>query len=359
MTGPTSALNFSHQAGDNIRQTVKRIVPTAANDKFVQVSLKPLIPVIMATCALVYHEGQQKRLAEEEGVEAKSSWQRIVAESTLGYLLLKYTSGVYPLLGLGLAIGRASHENNALDQLKAAISTAVTLTMGFLGANIMDPDVLERLEDGKLKKLFECGGDQGKQGHLAAWIDQLKSHADDHPLKAMGEHLAGLKSNLLNELPVLEKAKDKESLAKLKLLRENISQLKAGLGEKIAEVGEAALDLAKPEATPIARSLIERLAESQSAMTKLTRVVNPVCCFMASAFLLGAPLGNWINSKLEHRHPELKKKQMKHVLFPDSQRVLKQSEEANTLKSHGEHTYRVNPGPFVSCPDVADGRPMQ
>lgn len=363
MTEPTSTLKFGNRTGNNLRQTVKRIVPTAANDKFVQVSLKPLVPLILATSALVYHEGQQKKIAEEGNTEAKSSWQGVVTESTLGYLLLKYTSGVYPLLGFGLAVARASKEDNALDQFKAVINTVMTMGMGFLGANIMDPDLMAQMENGKIKKLLECGADKAQQAHLKTWIKDLteskiETPEDENHLKAMGEHLADLKKKLLDELPDLEKSKDRGAAEKLKKVHEEISELKSSLAERISAAGEKALEKAPSEMEHLAQGLLERLADSQSAMTKMTRVVNPICCFMASAFLLGTPISNWINRKLEHRHPELKKKAMKQVLFPDSQRVLKPAGDSGALKANDGHEYR-NPGPSISCPDVANGRPMQ
>ena len=175
----------------------------------------------------------------------------------------------------------------------------------------------------------------------------------------MGEHFAVLRHKLLTELPQLEAAKDKASAEQLKLLLEQLNELKAKLAEHIGTVGEDAIEHAQADVRPIAQALMERLANNQSTMTRFTRAVNPICCFMAAAFLIGTPMANWINRKLEHRHPELKKKEFKHVLFPQSQRVIKPREEKNMVHTSGEHTYRVTPGDYISCPDVAAGRPMQ
>ncbi len=366
MTAPAVS-HFGPHPGDQLRQTVKRIVPTAANDKFVQVSLKPLMPVILATSILGYNEGRSKSLAEAQNTEAHSSWQSIVAESTLGYLILKHTSGIYPLLGLGLSVGRASRQDNALDQLKAVISTVIPMGMGFVGANLMDPDVLDKMDNLKLKALLTGQGDKAKELHLLEWLNALMEHPTDHlpegeasPVHAMGEQFMALRDKLLIELPQLEAAKDKASIEKLKGFPEQLSELKASLAQHIGTVGEGAIEHAHADVRPIVQQLMERLANNQSTMTRFTRFVNPICCFMASAFLIGAPLANWINRKLEHRHPDLKKKEFKHVLFPESQRVIKPREEKNVHYAAGEHTYRVNSGDDNSCPpNVAAGRPMQ
>ena len=354
MSGPNVTQTVHHHR-DQIRQRMQRtisVVPTVAHDKFVRVSLKPLVPLILASSALVYHEGQQAKLAQQSNQPYRNSWQSIVAESALGCMLLKYTSGIYPLMGLGVAIYRASKQDNALDQLKAAINTGVTMGMGFLGANALDSTLLERLENGKIRDIFEANPDQGK--HLHDWIEKLKGHSEE-PLQHMGEQLAQLKHQLTEELPNLEK--DKADRSVIQAMRDTIGETKSQLGDKILEYKGAALAEAPEHAQDAAQNLLRRLAESQGAVTKLTRAINPVCSFMAAAFLLGTPLSNWINGRLEHRRPDLKQKQMKQVLFPESQRILKRPEHSG-VSSHGGHSYGVMSGPYVNCPDASD-KPMQ
>jgi len=371
-TGPSFTGNplpaAKNAAGNGLRETVKNVknyVPTASHDKLVQVSLKPLLPLILAASALTYHEGQQKRLSEEGNGKASSSWPAIIAESTLGCLLLKHTAGVYPLLGLAIAIGRASKENNALDQLKAVISTAVTMGMGFLGANLLDSELMEKLDNKKIKNLLETKGEPGTK--LGEWMKSLVGHENEH-LKTLGRDLGGLKAAYL-ELTRLKSDKDAEHTVAIQKELEKINQFKAQIAEKLDQamelpkeemstVHKQALKLADSHgAKDTAQSLMKHIAEDQSGITQITRVANPVCCFMFSAFLLGAPLANWINGHLEHSRPDLKKKAMKQVLFPESQRVLKPSEGGG--HHGGEHSYAVNPGPYISCPDIGDGRPMQ
>lgn len=338
-------------ANEGLRSTFRNTVPTAAHEKMVQVRLQPLLPLILAISALTYHEGQQKKIAEDGNREATSSWQGVVAESTLGYLLLKYTSGVYPLLGLGLAICRASKENNALDQLKAVITTAVTMGMGFIGANLLDPDVMEKMENNKIKALFETEGQDGEK--LSQWIKSLQSH-EDKSVKSLGKHLGHLKKAMV-EGKLLNEKNEFKQVDSPKVLREAIGALKGKVAEYIEPASQDALNKAG-DVQHLAQKLLTHIGEDQSMVTKVTRSVNPICCFMFSAFLLGTPIANWINSRLGQRHPELKKKEMKQVLFPDSQRILKRPEE----KGHEKvHSYQVNPGPYISCPDVAGGRPMQ
>jgi|GEM_PF-6893459 len=349
-----SSLSSPRFSGDGLRATVNETisqVPTASHDKVVRVSLKPLLPLIFAISALAFNEGQRKSRADAVHGEVGSSWQNIIAESVIGYMLLKYTAGVYPLLGLGLSIYRASRENNALDQIKAVINTVVPMGMGFIGANLLDPDMMENMENQKIRKLLELEGDDGD--NLRKWLKGLKTH-EDEGVKKIGHDFSTLKKQLTEQIPHAEQQKNSKQL--LKDLREKIGETKGKLAEQIEHLETQALESAeRHNVQHTAGQLLNHVVEGQSAITKFTRAINPICCFMFAAFWVGKEFANWINGHLEHRQPKLKEKAWKQELFPDSQRVIKPTPE----KPKGPtHQFQDGAYPYAVCPDVAGGKPL-
>ena len=350
----SNSLSGPRFRGEGIRVTVNETlsqVPTASYDKMVKVRLKPLLPLIFAISALAFNEGQRKSRADAVHGEIGSSWQNIIAESVIGYMLLRHTAGVYPLLGLGLSIYRASRENNALDQIKAVINTVVPMGMGFIGANLLDPDMMENMENQKIRKMLELEGDEGN--NLRKWLSGLKTHADDG-VKQMGHDFDTLKKQLIDQIP--QAGDQKNSKILLKALREQIGETKGKLAEQIEHVGGLALESAeKHDVQGAAKQLLHHIAEGQSTLIKFTRNINPICCFMFAAFWIGKEMANWINGHLEHKQPKLKEKAWKQELFPDSQRIIKPTPE----KPKGPvHQFQDGPYPYAICPDVAGGKPL-
>jgi hypothetical protein len=181
----------------------------------------------------------------------------------------------------------------------------------------------------------------------------LKGHSNEH-MKAMGNHFGELKDKFSEMEEVKKTKRPREPLAKL---HDEIDQVKAQIAERLdhLNIGLDAVDLAEELGTKSkAEALMRKVAEGQSSLTKVGRTVNPICCFMFSAFLLGGPLANWINGHLERKQPGLKNKGIKQVIFPESQRVLK-SPLAHAEAPEARHIYQGN---SISCPQVADGRPM-
>jgi hypothetical protein len=328
------------------------LVPTLNHDKFVRIRFRPLIPIILAASALLYNQGQQNKLSSNGRPVRGNNWLEIITESTVGYLMLKLSSGLYPLTALVLSIYRASQENNALDKTKAIISTLVPLGMGFIGANLLDPYLMEKRENQKLKKLLAEEGEP--QAQLSRWITALKNDSQE-ATKDMGHALEDLKTKLLHGQEQLKNVPDAKK--RFRILHDEIAEIKADLGETIEEGAEHALNLADQHtAKPMAERVIQHLAESQSALTKITRQINPVCSFMFFAFLLGTPLANRINRHLGQSHPAWKNKGIaQQPLFSQNPLLLP---TMPAPPAHNRHIFQANPIPSIQCPDVGDGKTL-
>src|SRR5690606_29298042 len=105
----------------------------ASSGKAIELSFRPLIPLILAGSALMYNQGQEM---QKPGGGERNAWLTLLAESSLGTFILEKTSGVYPLLGIGLGAYRAGQQPNALTQIQAVVKTAIHLAMGYVGVNV-------------------------------------------------------------------------------------------------------------------------------------------------------------------------------------------------------------------------------
>lgn len=307
-------------------QRVLRGQPAPATTKAIEISFRPLLPLILAGAGLLYNQGRETAKGREGEHQA---WLRILAESTLAYAVLANTSGLYPLAGIALACYRAGQQNNRLDAIKAYVNTAITMTMGYAGvklfklmanadAGIDNEMILNALkpQDGKL------GGDSHK---VQGWLNQLVGH-EDESVRTLGRNLQDLSDELGKNVDNIKASKKHGNspavLEEAERIGERLKQLKTEATENFAKVKKQALQPLESESQrKMATNLMSHIEYSQSGLVKGLRAMNPIFGYIIAGLMVGTPVAAFVNRQIEKRKPELRQVEHNKSILPNENRI--------------------------------------
>jgi hypothetical protein len=306
-------------------QRIIRGQPGPATSKAIEISFRPLMPLIVAGSGLLYNQGRESLKGRDQ---ESNAWLRVLGESTLAYGVLANTTGLYPLLGIALAAYRAGKEETGLGQVKALINTATTLTMGYAGVKLFK---LMAKVDGRIDNeiLYKSLGlreeSTAERQVIQDWLQKLSSH-DDENLRGFGTTLKGLAQELDKNVDVLARLKSEgRTDAVLKDSREVLGQLKRLKEQAYQQFTHSEQEALKPlqgEANRrIAKNLMSNIQYSQSGFVKGLRALNPVLGYVISGLMIGAPVAALINRFIEKRYPGLQQKQLKKSILPPEHRI--------------------------------------
>jgi hypothetical protein len=344
-----------NQAIQNAGGILQRAIATQATNsgKAVALSIRPLIPMIVAGSALLYHQGTE---ANKPGGGERNAWWNILLESSLAYLVLRHTSGVYPLFGIGLAAYRAGQQPNALEQVKAVVNTALTMFLGYVGVQFMGgmSKMADQMDDQAIYRALRdqtMMGQRKPERHINQWLQHLDDRAqnfldpaDAKGTRAVRKLYGDLRQNLLElkeKLAQLNPAWTSETSRfrtnppnpgsqRFQTLVDESMKLKAQAAEKLEVLGKDAYKgMANKEARKAAKGLMGNIHHSQSAWTRMVRGMNPVFGYIIMGLVVGAPLARWINSWVGQKRPDLQKKSFKQALIPTENRVMLPTYQTN------------------------------
>jgi hypothetical protein len=333
-----------NQAIQNAGGMLQRAMATQVNSgsKAVTLSIRPLIPMIIAGSALLYHQGNE---VNKPGGGERAAWWKILLESALAYTVLANTSGVYPLFGIGLAAYRAGQKPNALEQVKAVVNTAITMLLGYIGVqfmggmNKMAVEMEDRAIYSVVPNLKKSGASNKEQQLINRWLQHLRKQGNSFPVVEDRQLFTDLRQHVIDLSEKLRKlysgkGAPKPGSDKFKALSEEALLLKTQAAEKLELLGKDAYkglidktasqvdQAAAREAKHAARNLAANIHHSQSAWTRMVRGMNPLFGYIIMGLVVGAPLARWINSWIGQKRPDLQKKTFKQALFPQESRIM-------------------------------------
>lgn len=366
---PTGIYNYASRLGGMV-QRAKLMGTTPSSNKALALDFRPLLPMIIAGSALLYNQGQE---ANKPGGGEGNAWLRLLTESGLAYLLLENTTGVYPLLGVGLAAYRAGQQTTALDQIKAVINTAATMFLGSLGVTFfkgMSNTASQMDDEAILRRLHDrtaLGAPAGT--HIQDWLAHLDHQARDdywqddtkqafqelhHHLQQLKEKLGRLYPNWLRGVdpaappgrPIAPDSEEYHQLANEILHAKTEAMKKFDMLGKWAFDGEGASHRVVSDTQQAARKLMSTIEYSQSSWTRFVRALNPVFGYLIMGLMIGGSvLAPRVSSWVGHRHSDLQQKQFQPTLFPQDSRLISPSGGG-----HGSHGGRASHGSTYGVP---------
>ncbi|WP_303672942.1 hypothetical protein [Vampirovibrio chlorellavorus] len=306
-------------------QRIIRGQPGPATSKAIEISFRPLMPLIVAGSGLLYNQGRES--LKGSGQES-NAWLRILGESTLAYGVLANTTGLYPLLGIALAAYRAGKEETGLGQVKALVNTATTLTMGYAGVKLFK---LMAKVDGRIdneilyKSLGRREESTPERQVIQEWLEKLSGHGDEK-VRGFGATLKDLAQELDKNVDVLARLKSEGRtdavLQDSRGVLEKLKHLKEQAYQQFTHLEQDALKPLQGEANRrIAKNLMSNIRYSQSGFVKGLRALNPVLGYVISGLMIGAPVAALINRFIEKRYPELQQKRLKKSILPPEHRI--------------------------------------
>lgn len=306
-------------------QRILRGQPTPATSKAVELSFRPLLPLILAGAGLLYNQGRET--AKGQGGE-NHAWLRVMAESSLAYAVLANTSGIYPLFGIALAAYRAGQERTGLDQVKALVNTAVTLSLGYAGVRVFKlmSNVDAELDNEMILKSLKAGDKPNGEGQMVKdWVKRLVGH-DDENVRNFGKNLEDLGEELTKNVKNIQQAKTEGHspavLEAAKEIGERLQHLKAEAAENFGKVKQQALEPLENETKrKMATNLMSHIQYSQSGFVKALRAMNPIFGYMIAGLMVGAPIAGLFNRLIDSRYPTLKQKKMEKSILPTENRI--------------------------------------
>ncbi|WP_373533578.1 hypothetical protein [Vampirovibrio sp.] len=331
-------------------QRIIRGQPTPATAKAIELSFRPLLPLILAGSGLLYNQGREKMKGPGE---ENNAWLRVLGESSVAYLVLANTSGLYPLFGIALAAYRAGKEQNGLGQVKALVNTAVTLSMGYAGVNLfkMMAKVDGRIDDEMLLKAMSAKDKPTKDQELIqSWLKKLSAH-DDENVRGLGNSLKALGGELQKNANNLNSAKQGKTDAVMEAsqaITARLKNLKSEVFERFTQIEKPALQVLEGDANRrIAKNLMSNIRYSQSGFVKGLRMINPALGYIIAGLMAGTPLAGLINRSIESRYPGLQDKKLNKSILPSENRIWGGQTGYNWEKAIKDPNAEINVGPTM------------
>jgi hypothetical protein len=339
---------------DNLASGLQRIIrgqPTPASAKAIELSFRPLLPLILVGSGLLYNQGRETLKGPQS---ENSAWLRVLGESSLAYLVLANTTGLYPLFGIALAAYRAGKEQSGLGQVKALVNTAVTLSMGYAGVNLFK---LMSKVDSEIdnEMLFKALGTRDQSSTkdrevIQDWLKKLSAH-EDEKVSQLGESLKNLGQTLeenADNFDLAKKGKTDAVLEAAQNITERLQHLKAEIFERFGQVEKQALQTLDGDANRrIAKNLMSNVRYSQSGFVKGLRAMNPVFGYVIVGLMIGTPVANLINRFIGKRYPSLQEKQFNQSILPSENRIWNGQTGYNWEKAIKDPNAEINIGPTM------------
>ncbi len=239
----------------------------------------------------LYELGEAKRLGHEQ---TGKNWLYALGEGGLTQAIVQTTRGVYPILGLGWIAYNVGLAKNRLEKLKAGVSTAVSMALGYLGLYV-------GMGFNNTLRYFDAKRLMGSQDSvLYKLINHLPPNAlDAHPdLKQAIDtlHTASQKMTALFEAST--PYTDQE-------IKETIAAFEEAQGKVLAKIG----DLSE-------RQLCRLLPEAKGGLEKLAaeleplqiyqgfRQLNPLFGYLMAIGFIGIPLAKILTGALVPKAPQ-------------------------------------------------------
>jgi hypothetical protein len=269
-----------------------------------------MLPIVTTLAVLLYSRGEDKNIKARGGTN-NQTWQRVLLESALGHWLADNIGGAYRLLFVLLGAFRAGKEDSTLGKIHALVNTATTLFLGWMGVNLFAGMAAASLAFEEHNILSRLNHDD-----LTRWIDtDLRAK---HP--ELTETLNDLRQHLT------EKMANKDTKNRPDAKRESVlSSVKTTVVAQWDTLGEHL-----PQPHDASRQEWEQLQGwlrfSDSSFTRFRRYINPMCGYILTGLLLGAPLARWLNERLDKqvdkRAPGLKTRDFNQAILPTPNAML-------------------------------------
>jgi hypothetical protein len=256
-----------------------------------------LLPSILIGSLFLYQKGMQ---TAQPNSKDQIPARRLLVESGLGYLMATLAPGIVPFLyGLGLTSYRAGQQNNTLDKLHAAVNTAGTLGLGYLGVLLFSglSDAQRRVENQAISAAW-------KNPALQAWKTALSQHPDPS-VQEFSRTLQALDHKLQAQEQFL-KEKTPSSKEKLKVLQEELAELKANAVAQLQSLDDSLIRPTDEASLKAASRFRQALVKSQYLSTKFARATNPLAGYLIMGLMLGPKVAKDVNSFLDKRFPQLR-----------------------------------------------------
>lgn len=338
---------------DGLASGLQRIIrgqPTPASAKAIELSFRPLLPLILAGSGLLYNQGRETLKGPQS---ENNAWLRVLGESSLAYLVLANTTGLYPLFGIALAAYRAGKEQSGLGQVKALVNTAVTLSMGYAGVNLFKlmSKVDGRIDDEMLLKAMSAKDKPTKDQELIqSWLNKLSAH-DDENVRGLGNSLKELGGELQKNADNINSAKQGKTDALMEAsqaITERLKSLKSEVFERFTQVEKTALQVLEGDANRrVAKNLMSNVRYSQSGFVKGLRAMNPVLGYMIVGLMVGTPIAGLINRFIGKRYPSLQEKKFNQSILPSENRIWNGQAGYNWEKAIKDTNAEINIGPTM------------
>jgi len=327
----------------------------------VSVPLVPMLPLIVAGGAMLYHQGNE---ATKPNGGDKNAWLNILLESAIGTWVLKNTTGLYPLFGLGLAAYRSGQKHTAQEKVQAMVNTGICMLLGWAGVHLFESfaEAGRANDDHIIKNALK--GEGKHEAKFKKWVD---THLTN--LATSNEDAKGLK-DALAELGTTYKDQDalyaktgkyggKPEWEVLEPFRNKIMELKSNIAERVEKIGAELFSTVEYENKSAVRAALAKIEDSQSSFTRFNRAMNPIYGYIITGLVIGTPLAKWISSKIGEKRPDLKTKQFHANVFPHENRIINYTVGSGGHGGgHGANHFMA-PGPAIVWPEANGGRPMQ
>jgi hypothetical protein len=338
---------------DGLASGLQRIIRgqvAPASTKAIEISFRPLLPLILVGSGLLYNQGRET--LKGPGSE-NSAWLRVMGESSLAYLVLANTTGLYPLFGIALAAYRAGKEQSALGQVKALVNTAVTLSMGYAGVKLFKlmSDVDSQIDNEILLKALSTRGKSTKDRKIIQdWLKKLSVH-EDEKVSQLGKSLKDLGLTLeknADNFDLAKKGKTDAVLEEAQNITERLQHLKTEIFERFGQVEKQALQTLDGDTNRrIAKNLMSNVRYSQSGFVKGLRALNPVFGYIIVGLMIGTPVASVINRLIGKRYPSLQEKKFNQPILPSENRIWSGQAGYNWEKAIKDPNAEINIGPTM------------
>jgi|GEM_PF-2995469 len=322
----------------------------------VSVPMTPLLPLIIAGSAMLYHQGNE---ATKPNGGDKNAWWHMVVEAGLSSWILKYTTGIYPLFGLGLAAYRSGQKHTAHEKIQAMVNTGVGMLMGWAGVHLFESFAeAGRANDDHIIHNALLG--KGKnEARFKEWMDNHleKLAQSDEKAKSLKESLVDLRKALTEKKALYSKTgqyQGRPDWEVVEPLSEKLLNLKSQVTERVAEIGNQLFTGLDREHKSIVNAALGKIEESQSSFSRLNRAMNPIYGYIIVGLMLGAPIARWISSKIGDSRPQLKSWKPPNTLFAQEHRIITK-DTYGFASSHGPGhgaSHYMSGAPTISWPGV-------
>jgi hypothetical protein len=273
---PPNRINqFSNTLGKTVREVsyaVNRHEPVTYNLAFSQIRLA--LPVLYA---FLYRAGQAVRTGEEE---IPHKLMNALVEGGITYGIIRYTKGLYPLLGLGWAVFEMGKEETPVNKIKAGLKAAILFPLGYLGINSA-VSYTEKLHYWQAQTMLPQLGE----------LKHALTNATSLPAAELLPHVDVLAANHRQLVRLFEiGATSSRTISKVV---DAIGAAEGALMEKIADLNPVSLD------KPVTEALhTMTLSIADFSHYRLFRVANPILGYLLATSIIGIPLFKVLLNKL-------------------------------------------------------------